>query len=139
MAFLLRENQGKGRTYRQGATINEAPREGRIINVMYHVCLRCVAEKVVFVSDCLHLCLRKEGDVSSRRPSLLGRSAVDKTTLPLEDYFGIDSQFELDKEKYVMSIVCRRQVFTLAFDNQTMLESWRDFISLHLGEGSMWR
>ena len=66
---------------------------------------------------------------------MLNRGAVDETTLPLEDYFGIDSQFELDKERYVMSIICRRRVFTLAFHNETMLQSWRDFISHHLGEG----
>jgi len=73
----------------------------------------------------------------SRRSSFraLGRGAADRTTLPLEDYFGIDSQFELDKEKYVMSIICRRQVFTLAFHNQETLESCKDFISHHLGEG----
>jgi len=89
--------------------------------------------------DCLHLCLRKEaGDITSRRSSflVLSRGAVDETTLPLEDYFGMDSQFELDKERYVMSIICRRRVFTLAFDNQTILKSWRDFISIHLGEGA---
>jgi len=87
--------------------------------------------------DCLHLCLRKEGELVPGRSSfrVIGRGAADETTLPLEDYFGIDSQFELDREKYVMSIICRRQVFTLAFHNQEMLESWKDFISHHLGEG----
>jgi len=91
--------------------------------------------------DCLHLCLRKEGEVSARRSSfsVLSRASVDETTLPLEDYFGIDSQFELDRERFVMSIICRRRVFTLAFHNQTMLKSWHAFISHHLGEGSSLR
>lgn len=92
----------------------------------------------LFVLDCLHLCLRKEGEACSRRSlfTAMSRRSAGETTLPLEDYFGIDLQFELDREKYVMSIICRRQVFTLAFHNQTMMESWRDFISHHLGEGS---
>jgi len=94
-------------------------------------------QRVWVLSDCLHLCLSKEGEIASRRSSFkaIARGTTDETTLPLEDYFGIDSQFELDKEKYVMSIICRRQVFTLAFHNQEMLESWKDFISHHLGEG----
>jgi len=86
-------------------------------------------------SDCLHLCLSKEKESGFRRSSFVGRPVANETTLPLEDYFGIDSQFELDKEKHVMAIICRKRVFTLAFYNQEVLESWKDFISHQLGEG----
>ena len=58
-----------------------------------------------------------------------------KTTLPLEDFFGIESGFALDRESHVMAIVCTNSVLLLAFHNRETLIQWEIRIRSHLGEG----
>ena len=58
-----------------------------------------------------------------------------KTTFPLEDFFGIESGFALDRESHVMAIVCTNSVLLLAFLNRETLIQWEIRIRSHLGEG----
>jgi hypothetical protein len=95
--------------------------------------------------DCIHVFLQKDIGSLSRRSSVsfgkpiaqsdarAGRSPV--ATVPLEDFCGIECGFELDREKHVMSLICRKQVLTFAFHNQHTLDALKGFVRLHLGEG----
>lgn len=55
--------------------------------------------------------------------------------VPLEDFFGIECDFELDRERFVMSLVYRQCILTLAFHNRETLEGLKNFIRKHLGDG----
>lgn len=92
--------------------------------------------------DCIHLCLRKESDASSFRLSFVAGSSDDKVSsqdmqlIALEEFFGTVSDFELDLETRVLSIICRRRVVTLAFYNRETLDCWSAFVNKFLGEGN---
>jgi hypothetical protein len=94
---------------------------------------------IVFL-DCAQLCLWKESEVSSHRSTVLcsndDRFSLSGTSvILLEEVYGIDSDFELDFEKYVLSIVCRQRIITLAFCSHETLALWCSFLNGIFGKG----
>ena len=82
------------------------------------------------ISDRLHISLYKDAQECFK-------NGVAKTTLPLEEFYGIESGFALDREPHVMAIVCggADRVLLLAFHNRETLIQWEIRIRSHLGEG----
>lgn len=78
-------------------------------------------------ADCLHVFLYKEYSECLKFPT--------KSTIPLEDFFGLQHGFLFDKESHVLAIICRNRVVNLAFHSQETLDCWRLTILQHLGEG----
>lgn len=60
-----------------------------------------------------------------------------KSTIVLEDFYGLNESLAFDKESRILSIVCRNRVINLAFHNQETLDIWRLTIIQHLGEGKI--
>ena len=93
------------------------------------------------ILDCAHLYLRKDNDVYSVRKSVISSSYDEKLMYSdtklvlLEEFIGNVADFELDFEKHVLSIVCRRRVVTLAFYNRETLDCWSIFVNRIFGEG----
>ena len=88
------------------------------------------------IPDRLHLYLYKEfsdkyKDVGSDKHK--GESA--KLHIPLQEFYGIESGFVLDKEHHVMAILCHKEAIVLSFSTRETLIQWEIKIRTHLGEG----
>ena len=84
----------------------------------------------LYVLDCAHLCLLKDHDISSIHRSLAGGSSIVPSSrlISLDHFLGTESEFELDSEKHVLSLICRHRIVTLAFHNQQTAHCWQAFI-----------
>ena len=82
----------------------------------------------IVLSDRLHIFLYKNARVRYR-------NGQEKANIPLEKFFGIDSNTQLDKERYVLSIICQQETVVLAFQNKETLLTWQTAVRSHLGEG----
>ena len=83
---------------------------------------------IFVIPDRLHISLYKDAQDCFK-------NGQAKTTLPLEELYGIESGFALDREAHVMAIVCTSGVILLAFHNRETLIQWEIRIRSHLGEG----
>jgi hypothetical protein len=83
---------------------------------------------IVVFADRLHISLYKDLTDYHRRQS-------EKQTIPLEKFFGIDSDVVLDKERHVMVIVCQAHPVLLAAETREELVAWEVTIRAHLGFG----
>ena len=63
------------------------------------------------------------------------KAGTEKASFSLQDFYGIQSGFSLDKEHHVLALICLRHVTLLAFDNYESLNVWRIIIREHLGQG----
>jgi hypothetical protein len=60
----------------------------------------------------------------------------EKINIPLENFYGIASEFQLDREMHVMAIVCHKENILLAFQNTETLLAWVLTVRKQLGEGT---
>ena len=58
----------------------------------------------------------------------------EKTNISLEDYFGMQTGFSLDREHHVLALICQRHVTFLAFDNDRELDFFRISIEENTGK-----
>ena len=80
------------------------------------------------LSDRLHISLYKDGNERYK-------NGQEKAMFPLEEFYGIESGFSLDKEQHVMAIVCQDMVVLLALYSTEVMIQWEIKIRANLGEG----
>ena len=95
-----------------------------------------------FAPDCIHICLHKDTRHQATTRCLSGQSTdpvASATTatavIALEDFYGIDVGFQLDREVNVMAVLCRKNVVLLALNSRQTMEAWSHAIRRHLGTG----
>ncbi|CAG0916645.1 unnamed protein product [Notodromas monacha] len=86
-----------------------------------------VLTKLSPVADCLQLLLYRD-----QRERL--KEGHTKASLSLQNYYGYESGFILDKECNTMALIIEEGVFVFAFDTRERLIQWQAKITSHLGE-----
>ncbi|KAK2161169.1 hypothetical protein LSH36_120g03053 [Paralvinella palmiformis] len=84
-------------------------------------------DSMSFSTDRLHISLYK----SARDRYHHGQ---EKINIPLDNFYGIASELQLDHEQHVMAIICQKETILLAFQNSETLLAWVLTVRKQLGE-----
>ncbi|XP_069122722.1 uncharacterized protein [Argopecten irradians] len=87
----------------------------------------CVLKKPSPVADRMQVLLYK-----CVKDAIKGESA--KHDFYLEDFYGLETGFSLDKENNVLAIICHKQITTFAFENRETLIKFEVKIRTAIGE-----